>query len=261
LTLDAQIGKVLERSEPLHARLVGLIPGQDVPAQLVIVCDFDDEDGGDELPDVATTEDRKLLEKLPGQHQLLGWFLTSEHHQVRLAGSWVAQRDLTGLADAARLDGSQPLAETLAGLPQELHRVGEGALRSGALRISLVLFDQVCLKSRSDFIGRHERLINGPFPRDVVHHAAIIPRGRPRNESGHRAIPAARWAHADRAPDQRRCPGPARAAIAAGVSAAEVRMPTHQGWLVGVNAPGACRVAAASAGRPAQGRRGTRQCR
>jgi hypothetical protein len=37
----------------------------------------------------------------------------------------------------------------------------------------------VCLKSRSDFIGRHERLINGPFPRDVVHHAAIIPRGRP----------------------------------------------------------------------------------
>ena len=153
-------------------------------------------------PDVATTEDRKLLEKLPGQHQLLGWFLTSEHHQVRLAGSWVAQRDLTRLADVARLDGSQSLAETLAGLPQELKRVGKGALRSGALRISLVLFDQVCLKSRSDFIGRHERLINGPFPRDVVHHAAIIPRGRPRNESGHRAIPAARSAHSDRAPDQ-----------------------------------------------------------
>jgi hypothetical protein len=37
-----------------------------VSAQLVIVCDFDDEDGEDELPDVATTEDRKLLEKLPG---------------------------------------------------------------------------------------------------------------------------------------------------------------------------------------------------
>jgi hypothetical protein len=179
LTLDAQIGRALERVEPLHARLLGLIPGQDVSAQLVIVCDFDDEEGEDELPDVATTEDRKLLEKLPGQHQLLGWFLTFEHHQVRLAGSWVAQRDLTRLADAASLDGSQSLAETLAGLPQELQRVGKGALRSGALRISLVLFDQVCLKGRSDFIGRHERLINGPFPRDVVHHAAIIPRGRP----------------------------------------------------------------------------------
>jgi hypothetical protein len=64
LTLDAQIGKVLERIEPLHARLLGLIPGQDVSAQLVIVCDFDEEEGEDELPDVATTEDRKLLEKL-----------------------------------------------------------------------------------------------------------------------------------------------------------------------------------------------------
>jgi hypothetical protein len=179
LTLDAQIGRVLERIEPLHARLLGLIPGQDVSAQLVIVGDFDDEEGEDELRDVATTEDRKLLEKLPGQHQLLGWLLTSEHHQVRLAGSWVAQRDLTRFGHVARLDGSQSLAETLASLPQELKRVGKCALRSGALRISLVLFDQVCLKSRSDFIGRHERLINGPFPREVVHHAAIIPRGRP----------------------------------------------------------------------------------
>jgi len=179
LTLDAQIGRVLERIEPLHAWLLGLIPGQDVSAQLVIVCDFDDEEGEDELPDVAATEDRKLLEKLPGQHQLLGWFLTSEHHQVRLAGSWVAQRDLVRFGHVARLDGSQSLAETLASLPQELQRVGEGALRSGALRISLVLFDQVRLKGRSDLVGCLERLIDGPFPRDVVHHAAIIPRGRP----------------------------------------------------------------------------------
>ena len=41
---------VLERIEPVHARLLGLIPGQDVSAQLVIVCDFDDEDGEAELP-------------------------------------------------------------------------------------------------------------------------------------------------------------------------------------------------------------------
>jgi hypothetical protein len=73
LTLDAQIGRVLERIEPVHARLLGLIPVHDVvDAQLVIVCDFDDEEDEDELPDVTATEDRQLLEKLPGQHQLLG---------------------------------------------------------------------------------------------------------------------------------------------------------------------------------------------
>ena len=56
---------------------------------------------------------------------------------------------------------------TLASLPQELERGGEGALRSGALRIGVVLFDEVCLKSRSDFGGRLERLIDGLFPRDA----------------------------------------------------------------------------------------------
>ncbi len=71
--------------------------------------------------------------------------------------------------------GSQSLAETLASLPQKLERLGEGALRSGALRISLVLFGQVCLNSRSDFAGRLERLIDGLFPRDVVHHVAGSP--------------------------------------------------------------------------------------
>jgi CspA family cold shock protein len=50
------------------------------------------------------------------------------------AGSWVAQRDPVRLADAVGLDGSQSLAQTLASLPQELKRVGEGALRGGALR-------------------------------------------------------------------------------------------------------------------------------
>ena len=73
----------------------------------------------------------------------------------------VAQGDLVRLGDGASLDGSQPLAETLASLPQELERVGEGALRSGALRISLVLFDEVCLQGRSDLVGRLERLIGG----------------------------------------------------------------------------------------------------
>jgi hypothetical protein len=41
---------------------------------------------------------------------------------------------------------------------------------------------------------------------------------------------------------------------------AEPRMATHQGWLVWATGLGACRVAAASEGRPGQGRRGTPQC-
>src|SRR6266576_5404682 len=87
--------------------------------------------------------------------------------------------------------GSQSLAETLASLPQELERGGEGALRSGALRIGVVLFDEACLKSRSDFGGRLERLIDGLFPRDAVNPLAGIPQSAlPPSESGHRAIPA-----------------------------------------------------------------------
>ncbi len=112
-----------------------------------------------------------------------------------LTRSWVAQRDLVRLADVAGFDGSQSLAQALASLPQQLKRVGGGALRGGALQISLVLFDQVCLTGRGDLVGRHERLIDGPFPRDVIHHAAIIPRSRPYNESGHQPIPAAMPAH------------------------------------------------------------------
>jgi hypothetical protein len=65
--------------------------------------------------------------------------------------------------------GSPSLAETLASLP-ELERGGEGAQRSGALRIGVVLFDEACLKSRSDFAGRLERLMDGLFPRDAVHY-------------------------------------------------------------------------------------------
>ena len=59
----------------------------------------------------------------------------------------VAQRNLVRLRDVVGLDGPQALAETHASPPQELERSGEGALRSGAPRISLVLFDEVWLNS------------------------------------------------------------------------------------------------------------------
>jgi hypothetical protein len=77
------------------------------------------------------------------------------------------------LGDVAGPGGSQSLAETLASPLQELERGGEGALRGGALRASVVLFDEACLKSRSNFTGRLERLIEGPFPRHVVHHGRV----------------------------------------------------------------------------------------
>jgi len=68
-----------------------------------------------------------------------------------------AHPDLLRPGDVAGPDGSQSLAKTLASPPQERDRAGEGALRSGPLRISLVLFDQVRLNSRSDLTGCLER--------------------------------------------------------------------------------------------------------
>src|SRR5262249_23658595 len=70
---------------------------------------------------------------------------------------------------------SQSCAQTLASLPQELERVGEGGLRSRALRSSPVLFDEVCLQGCGDFVGRLERLIDGPLPGGVVQHMVRIP--------------------------------------------------------------------------------------
>ena len=67
--------------------------------------------------------------------------------------SVVAQGDLVGLGDVIGLDGPQPLTQPLASLPQEPERVGGRALRSGAIRISPVLFDEVCLKCRCDFVS------------------------------------------------------------------------------------------------------------
>ena len=78
LTLDAQIGKVMARVEPLQLRLLDLVTSQDVDLELVIVRFLGDEDGEEESFEAAITEDGKLLERLPGQHQLLGWHLTHE---------------------------------------------------------------------------------------------------------------------------------------------------------------------------------------
>jgi hypothetical protein len=78
LTLEAQIGRILARIEPLQPRLQDLVVRRDVDLVLAIVRVFGDEDGEEESLETVVTEDGRRLERLPGQHQLLGWHLTDE---------------------------------------------------------------------------------------------------------------------------------------------------------------------------------------
>jgi hypothetical protein len=59
----------------------------------------------------------------------------------------VTQGDLVRLGDVFGLDGSQSLAEALAGLPQELERVGGAILGRGAIWISPMFLDEVSLEA------------------------------------------------------------------------------------------------------------------
>ena len=88
----------------------------------------------------------------------------------------VAQGDLVGLGDVVGLDGSQSLAQAFASLPQQLEGVGGGALWGGALRISPVFLDEVGLQGCGDFVGRLQRVVDGPVPCCVVNHVASIAR-------------------------------------------------------------------------------------
>ena len=63
-----------------------------------------------------------------------------------------AQRDVVGLGDGVGRYGPEPFADTLPSLPEKLERVGERTLRGGALRISLVLFEEMGLEGGSDFV-------------------------------------------------------------------------------------------------------------
>jgi Domain of unknown function (DUF4279) len=82
LKIDAQIEKILARIEPIRSRFAAITSHQDVSIRLVIVRHFDDEEGEEESLDAAVTKDGKLLERLPGQHQLLGWYLPVEHLEL-----------------------------------------------------------------------------------------------------------------------------------------------------------------------------------
>lgn len=75
LRLDAQTEKVLSQLASSQPKLTSLVARADVTARLVFVRYFDDDEGEEELFDATITEDGELLERLPGQHQLLGWVL------------------------------------------------------------------------------------------------------------------------------------------------------------------------------------------
>jgi hypothetical protein len=95
---------------------------------------------------------------------------------VRLPGSLVAQGDSVGLGDIVSLDGSQSVAEAFASLPQELEGVGRRAVWGGALGISSVLLDEVCLEGCRNFVDCLQGVVDGPVPCGVVNHVDSIAR-------------------------------------------------------------------------------------
>jgi hypothetical protein len=91
-----------------------------------------------------------------------------------LSGLLVAQGDLVGLGDVVCLDCPQSFPKALASLPQQLEGVAGRAFRSRASRSSSVFLDEVSLECGRDFVGRLQRVVDGPVPCSVVNHAASI---------------------------------------------------------------------------------------
>jgi hypothetical protein len=78
LTVDEQLGRVLERVRPVAARIRELTATGTVSAVMQVVRFLDAVDGEPERVDEIVTDDGEPLRKLAGQHRLLGWGLTAE---------------------------------------------------------------------------------------------------------------------------------------------------------------------------------------
>jgi hypothetical protein len=78
LTVDEQIERVLDRVLPRQKAIRECVERDGCSARLQVVRYFgawlDDDEGEDE--DITVTDDG--MEKLPGQHQLLGWHLRTD---------------------------------------------------------------------------------------------------------------------------------------------------------------------------------------
>jgi hypothetical protein len=77
LDLDTLVATVLGRVAPAAPRVRELVDTNDVFATLQIVRYFDDENGQPE-ESVTVDEDGHSWEKMPGQHQMLGWALEAD---------------------------------------------------------------------------------------------------------------------------------------------------------------------------------------
>ncbi|MCL8253000.1 DUF4279 domain-containing protein [Aeromicrobium fastidiosum] len=85
MRVDDQVVEVLDRMRPVAARVRDLVDGGEIVAELIIVRYFDDEDGEEEDVPEPVHEDGHVLEKLPGQHHLLGWALEREYLELVVA--------------------------------------------------------------------------------------------------------------------------------------------------------------------------------
>ena len=82
-SVDEQIAVVMGRLTPHQEAITQLLrsidkEGPGCGGVLRVVRYFDDEDGAEESPRSVVLEDGEELERLPGQHQLLGWHLDSD---------------------------------------------------------------------------------------------------------------------------------------------------------------------------------------
>ena len=73
---------MLDRIEPVRTKIIDLVAEGEVFPKLQIVRHFDDELGEEEVLDSFVTSDGGIAEKVPGQHQLLGWGLSAEQLSV-----------------------------------------------------------------------------------------------------------------------------------------------------------------------------------
>lgn len=76
--IDEQLSEIVARLAPAVTRISRLVGEEECTATLQIVRQYGDQDGEDEGWDPVVTEQGQLMEKLPRQHQLLGWHLGPE---------------------------------------------------------------------------------------------------------------------------------------------------------------------------------------
>ena len=93
---------------------------------------------------------------------------------MRLSWPLAAQGDVVGFGDGVGLDRSEPVAKALASLPEQIEGVGGRTPRGRAVWVGAVLLDEVRLKSRGDFIGSLERLVDCLVPSSVIDHTANV---------------------------------------------------------------------------------------